>query len=284
MTLDFYRQPVDFSDPDGHAHLFDDLPQGAAATAKVVQGLLMHEHIAPAYGVSLTDRQHAEAHIRPVAGMLESIVAHDPQPLTEARAAKERQVGVCRHFTLLQVAMLRSQGLPARARCGFGAYFEAGKFLDHWVTEYWNEEQKRWVMVDAQMDPRQRELFRLAFDPLDMPHGRFLVAGEAWALCREGSADPQAFGILDMHGLWFIASNVIRDLAALNNREMLPWDGWGAMVMDDRNIDLELIDRIAALTREPDAHFDELRAAYRDPRLAVPLTVFNHVLNRTEAA
>jgi hypothetical protein len=284
MTLDFYRQPVDFSDPDGHAHLFDDLPQGAAATAKVVQGLLMHEHIAPAYGVSLTDRQHAEAHIRPVAGMLESIVAHDPQPLTEARAAKERQVGVCRHFTLLQVAMLRSQGLPARARCGFGAYFEAGKFLDHWVTEYWNEEQKRWVMVDAQMDPRQRELFRLAFDPLDMPHGRFLVAGEAWALCREGSADPQAFGILDMHGLWFIASNVIRDLAALNNREMLPWDGWGAMVMDDRNIDLELIDRIAALTREPDAHFDELRAAYRDPRLAVPPTVFNHVLNRTEAA
>jgi hypothetical protein len=204
--------------------------------------------------------------------------------LKEARSPKERQVGVCRHFTLLQVSMLRSQGLPARARCGFGAYFEPGKFLDHWVTEYWNEEQDRWVMVDAQMDPRQRELFKLAFDPLDMPRGQFLVAGEAWALCRAGAADPQAFGILDMHGLWFIASNVIRDLAALNNREMLPWDGWGAMVADDSRIDTDLIDRVAALTREPDIHFDELRAAYRDPRLAVPATVFNHVLNRPEAA
>ena len=284
MTLDFYRQPIDFSDPNGLAHLFEDLPTGPEGTAKVVQGLLMHEHIAPAYGVALSDRQHAEAHIRSVTGMLESIVAHDPQPLASARPAKERQVGVCRHFTLLQVAMLRSQGLPARARCGFGAYFEAGKFLDHWVTEYWNEQQGRWIMVDAQLDPRQRELFRLAFDPLDMPHGQFLIAGEAWALCREGAADPQAFGILDMHGLWFIASNVIRDLAALNNREMLPWDGWGAMVMDDSKVDVELIDRIAMLTRDPDKHFDELRDAYRDPRLTVPTTVFNHVLNRQEAA
>jgi hypothetical protein len=284
MTLDFYRRPVDFSDPDGHAHLFADLPPGPEGTAKVVQGLLMHEHVAPAYRVSLSAEQHAEAHIRPVAGMLASIVAHDPQPLTRPRAAKQRQVGVCRHFTLLQVSMLRSQGLPARARCGFGAYFETGKFLDHWVTEYWNEKKGRWVMVDAQMDPRQRELFRLAFDPLDVPRDQFLAAGEAWALCRQGDADPRAFGILDMHGLWFIAGNVIRDLAALNNREMLPWDGWGAMVMDDSKIDLELIDRIAALTREPDAHFDALRAAYRDPRLAVPATVFNHVLNCPEAA
>ena len=284
MNLDFYRQPVDFSDPNSHAHLLDDVPAGPAATAGVVQGLLMHEHIASAYGVSLSNQQHAEAHVRPVTGMLAGIVAHDARPLTEPRPPARRQVGVCRHFTLLQIAMLRRQGLPARARCGFGAYFEAGRFVDHWVTEYWNEEQGRWVMVDAQMDPRQRELFRLAFDPLDMPRGQFLVAGQAWALCREGAADPRAFGILDMHGLWFVASNVIRDLAALNNREMLPWDGWGAMVMDDSKLDVELIDRIAALTREPDRHFVEVRAAYRDPRLTVPKTVFNHVLNRQEAA
>ena len=32
-----------------------------------------------------------------------------------------------------------AQGMPARARCGFGAYFEKGKYVDHWVTEYWNE-------------------------------------------------------------------------------------------------------------------------------------------------
>ena len=88
-----------------------------------------------------------------------------------------------------------------------------------------------------------------------------------------------------MHGLWFIAGNVIRDLAALNNREMLPWDVWGAMSLTDDGLDLALFDRLATLTRDPDAHVDELRALYaKDPRLTVPATVFNAVLNRSEAA
>jgi transglutaminase-like putative cysteine protease len=60
------------------------------------------------------------------------IVAHDPRPLTEARAPAERLVGVCRHFTLLHVEMLRRAGVRARARCGFGAYFVPGRFVDHW--------------------------------------------------------------------------------------------------------------------------------------------------------
>jgi hypothetical protein len=189
---------------------------------------------------------------------------------------------VCRHFTLLHVAMLRRQGVAARARCGFGAYFEKGKFVDHWVTEYWNEAGRRWVLVDAQLDARQRELFKIAFDPLDVPRDQFLIAGQGWQLCRAGKADPQAFGILDMHGLWFVASNVIRDVAALNNHEMLPWDVWGAMTREDSAIDLALIDRLAALTRDPDVDLDALRSAYADKRIAVPDTVFNAVLNRPD--
>jgi hypothetical protein len=183
---------------------------------------------------------------------------------------------------LLHVAMLRAQGVAARARCGFGAYFEKGKFVDHWVTEYWNEAQKRWVLVDSQLDTRQRELFKVTFDPLDVPRDQFVVAGDAWKLCRGGKADSAAFGILDMHGLWFIAGNVIRDVAALNNHEMLPWDIWGAMARNDAELDLPFFDRLAELSRAPDEHLDELRAVYEDKRIAVPGTVFNAVLNRPD--
>jgi Transglutaminase-like superfamily len=285
MTLDFYRRPVALSDAGTQARLFKDLPRDPAGLAKVVQGLLMHEHVAPAYGLKLSGEQHAQAHVRPVEQMLQAIIRRDPRPLSAARTEGERQVGVCRHFTLMHVAMLRSHGVPARARCGFGAYFEKGKFVDHWVTEYWNEPAKRWILVDAQLDARQRELFKISFDPLDVPRDQFVVAGDGWRLCRAGKADPQAFGILDMHGLWFIAGNVVRDLAALNNREMLPWDVWGPMVRTDDEIDLGLIDHLAELTSEPDAHFAELRAVYdAGPPLSVPPTVFNAVLNRAEAA
>jgi hypothetical protein len=90
-----------------------------------------------------------------------------------------------------------------------------------------------------------------------------------------------------MRGLWFIAGNVIRDLAALNNMEMLPWDVWGAMIPPDEPLGddrLALFDRLSTVTRAPDAAFAELRALYEGNQgLRVPPTVFNKVLNRPEA-
>ena len=282
MSLDFYRTPVDLSDAGVHVGFFEGLPHDAGGLAQVVQGLLVHEHIAPAYGLTLSPEQHAQAHLRSVERILETIAAQDNKPLPVARPAGERVVGVCRHFTLLHVAMLRAQGVAARARCGFGAYFQEGMFLDHWVTEYWNEAQSRWVLVDPQLDTRQRELFKVTFDPVDVPRDQFLVAGDAWRLCRSGKADPASFGILDMHGLWLIAGNVIRDVAALNNHEMLPWDVWGAMAQSDAGLDLPFFDRLAELSHAPDEHLDELHAVYEDKRIAVPGTVFNAVLNRPD--
>ncbi len=72
-----------------------------------------------------------------------------------------------------------------------------------------------------------------------------------------------------------------------NCRHLLPWDDWGAMVGPDEPLDddkLVFLDRLAALTRAPDASFSELRALYEgDERLRVPATVFNAVLDRPEA-
>ena len=122
-----------------------------------------------------------------------------------------------------------------------------------------------------------------------MPRDRFLIAGDAWAQCRAGEADPAKFGIFkgDMRGLWFIAGNLVRDVAALNKMEMLPWHQWGAMPAPDEPLQadrLALFDRLAALTRAPDASFAELCALYEsDDRLRVSATVRNAVLNRAEA-
>jgi hypothetical protein len=218
MNFDRYTRPIAMSDPGRHATLFDGLPRDPGALAKIVQGLLIHQHIAPAYGVTLSRDRQAQSHVCAVEKILGDIVTRDGRPLSVLRAARERQIGVCRHFTLLHVAMLRTHGVSARARCGFGAYFENGKYLDHWVTKYWDEGEKCWTLFDAQIDDRQRKLFRIVFDTADVPRNQFVVAGDAWSLCRGGRADPSAFGILDMHGLWFIAGNLIRDVVALNRR------------------------------------------------------------------
>jgi hypothetical protein len=282
VNLRPFRTPVAMSDAGIWALQFNALPRTVGGLAKTIQGLLIHEHMPDFYGVVLSDRQRGEPHLRGTEQMLERIAVHDPRPIAESRAPAERFACCCRHYTLMLVAMLRARGTPARARCGFGAYFMKNMFLDHWVAEYFNKEEQRWVLVDAQIDAEQRAKFGIDFDTLDLSRQKFLVAGDAWKLCRDGKANPQAFGVLDMFGLWFIASNVIRDVAALNNREMLPWDVWGGMTRLDAELDLSFIDRLAALTHQPDQHLDELSAVYEDRRIAVPPTVFNAVLNRPE--
>ncbi len=136
--------------------------------------------------------------------------------------------------------------------------------------------------AQAQIDDHQRELFKIGFDTANVPRDQFVVAGDAWLLCRNGINDPSAFGILDMHGLWFIAGNLVRDIAALNNREMLPWDIWGAMRRRDSELDLAFFDRLAVVSRAPDAHADELNALFADERVQVPKAVFNAELNQMQ--
>jgi hypothetical protein len=287
QILDFYTQPAAMNAGGEHTLQFKEMSGDVAALIPVVQGLLLHEHVAaPAYGVELSAERRSESHIRPVERRLDRLRLQDDRPLSIGRPVKERLVGTCRDFTLLLVAMLRSKGVPARARCGFGAYFNPGQYIDHWVCEYWNSAEERWILVDAQIDEAQQKMFNIDFALLDVPHSRFIIAGDAWAQCRAGEANPAAFGIFDMNGLWFIAGNLVRDVAALNNMEMLPWDVWGAMPGPDEPLKAEQLaffDRLATLTHTPEASFAELRRLYEgDDRLRVPATVFNAVLNRAE--
>ncbi len=282
----YYTHPAQMTATGAHAQAFEGLPQDLGEICKTVQGLLLHEHWAPAYKVALSPKQRQESQLRSTAQMLSRILARDHRALVEARDVDKRVIGVCRHFAVLTVAMLRHQGVPARARCGFGAYFNARKFEDHWVVEYWSESEACWLLADSQIDELQRNTLRPGFALLDVPRDKFVIAGDAWLKCRNDDADPETFGIFDMRGFWFIAGNVLRDFAALNNMEMLPWDSWGAMVEPDDPIPeptLKLLDHVAALTLDSDRHFTELRSLYgNDERLRVPAMVFNALNKRLE--
>jgi hypothetical protein len=288
-VLEYYTEPAVMTSVGDNAPLYRGLPEDVAGLARVLHGLVIHEHIAAAYGVTLTAERRSSVHVRPAERILDRIVAIDPSPLTEPRPPQRRLAGNCRHFTVLLVSMLRSRGVPARARCGFGGYFGTNSFEDHWVGEYWSRERERWFRVDAQIDEVQEGLFHPDFDLLDVPHDRFVTAGDAWTRCRAGEDDAGRYGLslFGETGLWWIAGNLLRDVAALRNMEMLPWDLWGAMPDPEDTIGeerLALFDRLAALTRRPDEVFGEIAAAYEgDERVRVPARVRNSALDREEA-
>ncbi len=272
--LEYYAAPGAMTDPREHAPLFAALPRDLASLCQIVQGVLIHIFWAERYGVQLADERKTETQIRSVARKLTRLLELDPRPLTEARALDRKLVGNCRDFTVLLTALLRHQGVPARARCGFARYFMPGKHEDHWVCEYWNATEQRWVLVDAQLDEFQQQALRIRFSPLDVPRTMFLPGGKAWQMCRAGQANPDKFGILDMHGLWFVRGDLVRDVAALNKMELLPWDGWGLIEEEAQNISAEenaFLDRVAELTQGDVPQFDAVRALYAsDERLRVP--------------
>jgi hypothetical protein len=234
QMLDYYAAPGPMTDLAGlPADIFDGLPPDPVGLCRTVPGLVVHEMWAHAYGFDVPEDRLPDLQARSAVEMTDVIRRLDAGQLSVARPAEQRMVGNCRHFSTLSAALLRHAGIPARARCGFATYFEPGKFVDHWVTEYWHAGERRWVRIDAQLDEVQRAALNPEFDTEDLPPGPFVPAGEAWQLCRTGRADPDAFGIFEFWGLWFVQANVVRELAALNKMELLPWDVWGPMTVQE---------------------------------------------------
>ncbi len=286
---EYYKGNAPMSAPGSRANELRSLPSDLAKQCEVIQGVLIHRDIAPwLYDLKLSEAQRDDAHTRPIAQMLDRIHALDDRPLTVTRDPAHRMPTVCRHFTLMLTSILRAQGIPARSRCGFGAYFTPGKFEDHWVCEYWNAAQSRWILVDAQLDPTQRKALNISFNTLDVPRDAFIIAGDAWQQCRRGRADASKFGLsyIKESGLWFIAGNVVRDFASLNRMEGLPWDVWGMMEMGDASLTDEkkaVLDRVSALSLAGDDALPEIRKLYdSDDRLQMPPVVFNALRNAPE--
>jgi hypothetical protein len=288
-VLDFYAESAPMTAAGQYAAQFDELPAEVGEIVDIIQRLLIYDVVASDfYGIDLPEERGDEIHLRPIAAMIERLMALDAKPLSAPRSADRRLAGRCRDYTIFLVSILRAKGIPARARIGFGAYFNPGYFEDHQVCEYWNQDQQRWVLVDAQLDDIWHDKLGLELDNLDVHRDEFVAAGDAWRKCRSGEADPGRFGIefVDLRGLWFVAGSLVRDLAALNKVETLPWDAWGAQPPPDHELDddqLAYFDELAQTLRDPDASFDSLRRSFAgDEGLRVPAKVFNALLDRPE--
>ena len=285
-NLTFFAQHGKMTNPGPYAHLYAELPSDVPSLVQVVQGLMVHVFWAERYGLKLSQERQEEVQLRSMERQLARTLELDPRPLTTRRANEHKIVGNCRDFSVTLASMLQSKGLPARARCGFGAYFLPNHFEDHWVCEYWNEVERRWVLVDAQLDELQQSVLKISFNSLDVPRDQFIVGGAAWKMCRSGEADADQFGIFDMHGMDFVKGDFIRDVAALNKVELLPWDCWGMILVEYATLppdDLSMLDRLADLTCGDVPDFDSVRQLYQsDPRLRVPESIQSYVNGNLE--
>jgi Transglutaminase-like superfamily len=283
-SLAYYAQHGFMTEPGAHAHLLTDLPHEVPLICEIVQGLIIHYRGGDLYNVQLPLDRLEEARTRHVARILNRICELADQPLTIPRPPHQRFIGCCRDFATLFCSILRSHQVPARVRCGFSTYFDPGFCFDHWIAEYWNADEQRWIRVDVEMDAIKRAHNKLTFDPCDVPEGQFLLAGHVWQACRNGALDPARFGYEpEMSGMWVIRNYLLYDLACLNKMELTPWDFWGLSDIHYPELteaDLAVLDQVAAVTIDSNETFQATRALYQNhAQLHVPAVITSYTLD-----
>ena len=267
QMLDFYRTQSRWTDPGKQQAMFEDIPDDIGSIVESVQGVLIHGGLVWLYKLNPSEAQDNGFKVRRTEDMLQRIKFLDNTPLGDHRPKDKRLVVNCRQFAVLTCSILRHKGIPARARAGYAMYtWGRGKYENHWICEYWNKNEQRWIQVDAQIDSQQKKLMRIDFNTLDIPRGKFVVAGEGWRRYRDGSVPVEYFGLGGKDGWnpigWgMVMPNVTCDLMALNKMELLPWDvslDWKKEKAAMSPEDIAMIEKAATLSSQVNSHWPQM--------------------------
>ena len=235
----FYRQPSPTSDLGRHRDHSTGLPADPEALSAVVRGLLIHNYTVKVQGLPFGAERMSHMQTVGAEAILDNVFSLDPAPVGTGRPAERRMVGFCYHFALLHCALLRATGTPARTRCGFAGYFEAGWWFDHWVVEYWDG--GRWQLTDPQIGRG------------DLTSDDFQDGPTAWQQCRDGASLPSRYGNGELWGWDELRGSLINDVAALNKVEVAGWYWCGRLKVDpldqphdELDTSLDILSRLAA--------------------------------------
>lgn len=210
-------------------------------------------------------RQPEDDILQTAAAMLAELYRRDKKGLTLEREPQDKLVLTCRYVSILTACILKSKGVPCRVRAGHAPYFDMGDLgdvsTDHWINQYWNEKEHRWVTIDVDGSLSLKDR---PFDPYDIPDGAFDYPADAWLDVRAGKVDAKHF--YNAGGVWglnVVLWSLIYDFHSLMNSEIIYNHGitFGEPKKFKRlnKEELEKIDRLATLMKKPDENFDALK-------------------------
>lgn len=176
------------------------------------------------------------------------------------RKAENKIHVTCRGQAILLASILKAKGYSARVRSGFATYIhDDGVNYDHWITEYYDNDKDRWVLVDA-----DEHGFGHEFDINDIPRDKFIFGAEAYLGMRGGKykteeiyydSDPATLGLkASIRGLFY-------DFHSLMNDEIIflhlpKYIQHKDFVLSEE--EYKELDNLAELLLDPDKNFDKL--------------------------
>lgn len=172
----------------------------------------------------------------------------------------------CRGQAILLASILKAKEIPTRARSGFAEYSSnEGIYWDHWITEYFDKTERRWILVDPDCCCND-----IDFNPYDLPREKFLFGANAWLGLRQRkykenvicyASDPITRGLkAAIRGLFY-------DFHCLMNDEIIFLHM--PKYIRDKNFELsekeyQELDNLAELMLNPDENFEELQEIWKN--------------------
>lgn len=209
-------------------------------------------------------RQPEDDVLPTAAAMLAELYRRDSRGFVADRAPKDKLVLTCRFVAIMMASILKAKGIPTCVRAGNAAYFNLGMLgnvsTDHWINQYWNMDERRWVTIDVDGSLSLKE----KFDPYDMPDGKFDFPADAWLGIRAGKVDPNHFhNAKPAQGAIVVLWSLFFDFHCLMNNEIPYVHGTIYGHLDKFNhltpVELGKIDHLARLMQSPNEHFDQLK-------------------------
>ena len=199
-----------------------------------------------------------ELYITAVA-MIAGILRLDEMGFTKNRDVTKRITVSCRQASVLFSAILKAKGIPCRSRAGFMDFGDAGEsYMEHWVNEYWDFNQNRWVLADV--DGYYEYEQRFGYSQFDLPRRKFVTASEAWLGLRKNMLDKK-LDVFSPDPLEGVCEYLFMDFHALMNNEIFYsyqplYLRGGIQTLNER--ELCELDHLAELLAEPDKNRKEI--------------------------
>ena len=195
----------------------------------------------------------------------------DERGFTTERNVEDKIVVTCRYVSVLMNAILKSKKIPCRSRAGFFQYWpNSSDTCDHWINEYWNEQENRWIAFDADGFYQFEE--KLGFSQYDIPRDKFAWAAEVWLKIRQGKVQGNYYKYADnkgTNGLSATVRQLFYDFHSLMNNE-ISYNCLPSFVYNNERFikltesDLQELDTLATLLLDPDHNFKELKALWEN--------------------
>ncbi len=191
--------------------------------------------------------------------MIAGILRLDKTGFTKNRDVTKRITVSCRQASVLFSAILKAKGIPCRSRAGFMDFGDTGdSYMEHWVNEYWDYTENRWVLADV--DGYYEYEYRFGYSQFDLPRRKFVTASEAWLGLRKNTLHKK-LDVFSPNPLEGVCEYLFMDFHALMNNEIFysyqPLYLRGGIQILNGN-ELRELDMLAELLTAPDKNMKQL--------------------------